>query len=809
MKKIISICLAASMLLALVVMFASCAGTTQDGNVSVSNNVVSVDLKNCEVVYDAYLGSGSIRQATTLAGTLNELAGITVRTQGTRNNGEDEETSELPLILIGDVGYQESNSVLNSLPSNGWAVRVVGNKIVIAGANTFLTRVAMAYFVNKFMVASAFQGTTITMNESATQNDAGELPLLDENGDGLYALVYNSWTDDYDNGGKDNYSYAGDNNPTTGGESVDYTYTVVEGIRDSLKKLTGAKARTFANKKDTSDVETEYEILVGNMQRDDYKAELNKLSVNEYGVLVKDKKVMLLAWNEATLPRAYEIFQDMITAYSTTDDEGNSSLVFPAACSITETVSVTWEADFPKPEAEDLYLHGTVDIGEHCIEYIYAGDGVTEANYLAYCAMLEENGYGLIGDENSKPLGTDNIFRYYMNEETGSTLYVYYSPYQYAKEQNVKDTLASIRIVSSNVEYVDLPDESILNPNRTWNKVTETMVTSLTHDYSVGSWGLAYIITLEDGSFIIFDGGIGNGTNKLDNKDRLWNVLNSLYKKVFNTEPTSANPIHIRAWMLTHEHSDHMNVFISFLKTYGSRSNLRFDNFLFNATSDSEQVNCNNPQSSVRTNMEVLKKSVNGGFNYLKVHTGQKFYFANCEVDIMGTHEDTYPKKFEYFNNSTTTFKTILTSTDNAGNRTTTDCIWLGDLERIGSRRLRAMWGENMKADQVQVAHHGGNGVEAELYDLIDAELVWFPTSGARYLQFAGFANNKTWCNRVSYHVAYGMPGVKMIVMSDGFDYTMKFTTNGIDYDNIYDVNSWEKVEADGQNLIDKRTPAV
>ena len=191
MKKIISISLVLAMLLSCAVLFASCGGTWQDGNVAVSSAEVAVDLKNCGVAYDAYLSTGGMRQATTLASKLGKMIGMSVRANSARNNGEEESTDQA-MILIGDVGYRESNSVLNSMSDNGWTIRAMGNKIVIMGANPFLTRVALAYFVNKYMVDSAFDGSTLTMNESATQNDVGEMPVVDENGDGLYALVYNS-----------------------------------------------------------------------------------------------------------------------------------------------------------------------------------------------------------------------------------------------------------------------------------------------------------------------------------------------------------------------------------------------------------------------------------------------------------------------------------------------------------------------------------------------------------------------------------------------------------------------------------------
>jgi len=798
MKRILSLCLTLCMLISAVALFASCSG--KGSKVKVSNKVVEVDLKDYEVFYEDTLNEKVRDRVTILTGALGEYANVATRAQPVR----DEVDLEGPAILIGDTGYEESNKVMKKLGDYGWSVSVVKDKIVIAGTNDFLTRVALSYFTENYINQASFSGSVLSLNKKVEQKGIGTMEIVDGNGEGQFTMVYNSWTDNHDNGGRDNYNYGADENPTTGGPDIDYTYTVVNEIRASLKDLSTAKERHFLDKKDTSDIENEYEILVGNMQRADYREELNKLTANQYGIVVKNHKVMLLAWNDVSLAYAHELFQTMLKAYTHENEEGKEVAVLPTDVAIVETMKTGFEINFPKPEG--LYLHGTVDVGDHSIEYIYTGDGVTEANYLAYCDKLEQNGYSLI-DGNSKPLGTENIFRYYWNEETGSTLYVYYSPYQYAEEQKVKDTLASIRVVSSNTQYVTLPDASILNPNRTWTKVTDTMVTSLTHDYSVGSWGLAYIITLEDGSFIVFDGGIGTGTTKLDNNDRIWNVLNSLYKEVFKTEPQPGQ-IHIRAWLITHEHADHMNVFRAFLKEYGEK--IRFDYLLFNATSESECVNSTNPESKVRQEMATLQSSVSGGFDYLKVHTGQKFYFANCEIDIMGCHEDTYPKKFEYFNNSTTTFKTILTSTDNAGQKTTTDCIWLGDLERIGSRRLRAMWGENMKADQVQIAHHGYNGVEEELYDLIEAELVWWPSSGGHYAGSYSQANSTNWYSRVNHHVAHEMTCVKMIIMHDGYDYTLTFTTAGPQYDNIVDVNDWEKKDPDGRNLIDKRqTPTT
>ncbi|MBE6690731.1 MAG: hypothetical protein E7590_05555 [Ruminococcaceae bacterium] len=794
MKRILCLLLVLTMLLSATVLFASCSGKST-GEPTVSKKTVGFDVAECGIYFDANLSVAAKQKATDVVNAIRDLTKVNIRAQQVLNEGEESELEEAA-ILIGDTGFKESNKVLKGLGDYGWAIRVVNDKLVIAGTNPFFTRVALAYFTAQYMNADAVKGSVITVNKKVEMKKIGSVAVV-ENDESPYSFVYSHLTDTVNNP-----NYGSKDPETQGGAKTDYIFDISVELRTMIANATGVKAGTFATKLDTAE-EGDYEILVGNMDREEYKAELNKLAANEYGVLIKDGKVMLLAWNDVALAGAYDLFKDLITACTVEGEDGSSTLTFPANCSVVEKISNDWAIDFPKPEAADLYLDGTADVGDNSIEYIYAGSGANETTYLAYCEELEADGFVMVGDENSKPLGTDNIFRYYYKEETGTALYVYYSPYQYAAAQGVKDTLASIRVVASSTEYVDLPDESILNPNRTWTKVTESMVTSLTHDYDMGSWGIAYIMTLEDGSFIVFDGGIGRGANNCDNHVRLWNVLNSLYKKVFGTDPTAAKPIHVRAWTLSHEHADHMNVLQSFLKTYGKNPAFRFDNFLFNATSDSECYNCSNPEFSMRRNIVSYKQYVTGGFNYLKVHTGQKFYFANCEMDIMGTHEDTYPKRLEYFNNSTTTFKTILTSTDNAGNKTTTDCIWLGDLERIGSRRLRAMWGENMKADQVQVAHHGFNGCEEKLYDLILPDIVWYPYAKSHYTGSANWANS-SWSNQVDHHICHEMD-VKLIVMSDVYDYTLVFTTAGPQYDAIFDANDGQVKPFDNASLVDKR----
>ena len=419
MKKIISVALVACMLLTSVCLLASCGGTGEPGVPNVNGAIVDFDLTGCKVYFDAAMSISAQQKANGVIDALRELSTVSVRGQKVTNDGE-EYTLDEPAILIGDTGYRESNSVINGLGEYGWAISVQGNKLVIAGSNSFFTRVAIAYFTTHYLNEDCVKGATLSLNKSVDLKNIGKKAVV-ENDESEYAIVYSHLTD-----GVNNPGYGSKDPETQGGPATDYIFDVSTDIRTLMANAADVMKGTFAQKTDL-DAAADYEVLIGNMDRAEYKEELNKLTVNEYGVLIKNGKAMLLAWNDVALKGAHDLFKDLIAACTEEDDEGNSTLYFPTDFSVTEELADGWAIDFPKPEATNLYLDGTVDVGDNSIEYIYAGTGANEENYLSYCETLEDAGYELI-DENNKPLNTQNIFRYYVNEETGSTLYVYYSP---------------------------------------------------------------------------------------------------------------------------------------------------------------------------------------------------------------------------------------------------------------------------------------------------------------------------------------------------------------------------------------------
>ncbi|MBE6703189.1 MAG: hypothetical protein E7585_07260 [Ruminococcaceae bacterium] len=781
MKKVTCLFLILTLLLSVAVLFSACKNRN---DTQVSGDIVELDLSEYSLTYGKDLTQGGKEAAGLLAAELKYLTGTKLRAW---LDEEDEEVSTDEYeILVGETNRTETFRALNRIEGSGWIIAVIGNKLVIVGSSPFLTRVAITYFSENYVKESAIDGTKLKVNKEIIRSNLSTITVEDISGKASFEIVYDDIIDDYDNGGKDNYDYAADPNPTTGGPNADKTYKISLQVRDKLAALIGLSAETIVMKDDAAP-KTDQEILVGNLDgREEFVSEMAKLNANEYGVAIRNGKIMLLAWNDVVLPRTLDVLDDMLEGCRETSGAGKSRYVIPNDCTMTEVYECNWEVDFPKPAGEGMVLRGVVDVSNDSLEYIYTGNGANSDAFTAYCSQLEAAGYRTIADEWNI---NDNRFRTYVNEAEQVTLHLSYTHYKHAAEFNITDGLPGIRVVSASTKKVTLPSAEMLNAtqfeNETYYKVVTPKLTQLKLDYKAGSFGNAYIYTLSDGSFIVYDGGRGDG-NDVGN---MWKALNDLYEEAFGTGPTSQKPIHIRAWILSHEHGDHFKVFRGFCEEYGDSTDLQFDALLFNPVSASERENSNNPEYAIQTNMASIQSKVTDGFQFIKMHTGQTFYFANLKMEVLYTHEDTYPKGLEYFNNSSTVFRTTVKSVGDGETEETT-MLWLGDSERIGGRRLAALYGETLKSDMAQVAHHGWNGVDLLCYQLIEPEVLWWPVV---YSSFKGQVKTPTattkWSNRVDYEIANNLASVKMILVADTYNTTMKFDGSGNGQSSLYDLD--------------------
>jgi hypothetical protein len=194
----------------------------------------------------------------------------------------------------------------------------------------------------------------------------------------------------------------------------------------------------------------------------------------------------------------------------------------------------------------------------------------------------------------------------------------------------------------------------------------------------------------------------------------------------------------------------------------------------------------------------------------VKVHTGQKLYFANLEIEVLTTWEDLNPR-VTYTGNDTNTVLRFTLSNKNAPNAAPVTQIWTGDANRWQSRWMCAMWGDYLKADMVSVAHHGNLGLEIEFYDLVSPTAVWWPhNASAAWNYLKGDAKTQRWCFQVDQHLIYNIPSVKYMYTAGGNNSerpmegcftTLWLRANGPDYDNLQDAMTWEPIPYNGYNV--------
>lgn len=797
MKRILSVLLCLCMLLSAVAIFSSCK---KDDELEIGEDI-TLDLNDYAVVCGAELTAMARDEAYVAANTLRSLSGVS-----TMRAWEDKEDSPIDTedkeILVGDVNRTQVADAKSKIKNHGWIITAYENKLVIVGTTPLLTRIALQYFNEHYVNGDAVKEGTLTVSREVLASDVAMLKLA-ENKNSKYALVYDDYVDDDENAPNNTktengvkvpyYDYSVDADPN-GGPTTDTTYKYCLELKELFATTTGAKRDTIELKKASAAV-TSGEIFVGNVNRPEYKAQAGKIEASEYGVAISEGKIMLLAWNDVTLKLITPLFQDMLDGSKLKD----GSYMMPADCFFkvspkSSVLKVDWEVNFPKPEGEGIQLDGTVDAGTNSLEYIYTGAGVNAASYSAYCAKLEQAGYTALAGT-KRQVGND-MYCTYVNEKEKITLHVYLSTYSYAPQYQITDVLPSIRIIAASTENVTLPAASMLDStaydNRTYPTVgtAKTGISQLKLNYAAkpkASFGNSYFYTLADGSFVVYDGGANLG---MTDADHMWDALNAMYKLIHGTEPTEQKPLHIRAWLLSHEHMDHFTVLREFLTEHGKDVTVKMDALLYNPVSASERVNSHNPETAIQNNMTTLQNAVTGGFDFIKVHTGQVFYFVNLKLEVLYTHEDVYPKGLEYFNNSSTVFRGTLKTTDGT-NLTESTMVWLGDLERIGGRRLCAAYGPTLDADMVQLAHHGYNAVSFLVYQLIAPEVVWWPVAKSSFddqittkatVTFEGVKRPIWYRDDVDYRVGNDLASVEVILCADTYDTTMFVTGTKADW---------------------------
>ena len=598
-------------------------------------------------------------------------------------------------------------------------------------------------------------------------------------------------------------------NDIINGTSEVYTYYSKKGSNLIVSKL---QERGFSVAQESSDAVAAagFEIQVGLLDRAEQKDYLTLFDVNEYAIVVTQDRIMLLAWSDAALELCVGSFLNYLSSGMTSMPVG--------FIGVGAEEDDEYKTDFPRPEGENIALSAGQYVNDESLEFLYTGSGVSHDAYLAYCRRLESAGFSLLWEN---VIG-NNEFRMYRHIGKEMALYVAYNDFTYKAEMDVlyqanygtyDDAFAPtlekcIRIISSPFSRISLP--TLINSQQPYTRVTDTYMTTV--GIASSQVGTCYVIMLEDGRFVIIDGGRQASTEA----DAIWNTMLKLYQKAYGSsaQPSSQRPIHVAAWYLTHAHDDHYSAFYKMAELIANdrtkKSAFVIDYVIANIPSTSALMRENSTTTLGLENNKKIYALQNqiGNFQYLKVHTGQRIYLANLMIEVLMTFEDHLPNRILNTNDACVVTRFHFKSSGAAKNSLVTSLsgdavtvMFLGDSWRPSSRYLCAMYGEYLKSDISQIAHHGNIGCEQELYALIAPTGVLFSNDKSSFKDYCWgttYSSNPEKKNAyaVDKYVVRGvtmnghtLTSVRYIWAAVSGTYTtLRFTTSGVQYESAFDL---------------------
>jgi beta-lactamase superfamily II metal-dependent hydrolase len=371
------------------------------------------------------------------------------------------------------------------------------------------------------------------------------------------------------------------------------------------------------------------------------------------------------------------------------------------------------------PEFDDV-LTDAYDCGNDVVALYYGN--APKGSLEAYTSLAEADGYEMTAS-------------YTAGSEGFATLE--------SKSDNVRLYLSEgkdgFRITAESAQTITFP-EKIERDNAT----TDITFTQMKLNYAAtgGSTnGMSYVLQLEDGSYVIWDGGWANDAH----------TLNSYLKQ---NVPTGTIP-HIRMWIFTHLHGDHSGCFLEFAQSYGASVKLDYVGF------NSPTIYSDPEGDSIFTNGKLMNAiSKFKSAVAVKLHTGMVLKMPGADIEVLLTHEDlgTMNIMSDYRNDQSVVTRIIVKDKK---------ILLPGDAQTTAGEYIVGRYGSYLKSDYVQVAHHGSinHPTTLEFYKVSAPSYVFFPGAQSRFNENKNTEEN-------AYLVK--LVGISNIYVADGTDKRIK-----------------------------------
>ncbi len=368
------------------------------------------------------------------------------------------------------------------------------------------------------------------------------------------------------------------------------------------------------------------------------------------------------------------------------------------------------QSDVEVPEAEQEYPQfagGTLVATQNdAVDgELFVYENTTASDFDAYCTALENAGYTLkynyepdYGKFAGYTKDSETVYFHYV-VNNGSTRVIRDTDgvFPEFEEKYTKRQVADTAYFTPVIKKSEAKPASEIQP-----KITQINVL-----YSEDNHGMAYALTLGDGSFILIDGG----NNWEPQHIHLWDVLNEI-----NERPDGK--IVIRAWIVTHSHADHTRTLTEFAKTYGAQCEL--DYLVYNCIAGLS--------GSFPDDLREYMQYFGGNPQVISAHAGQRIALQDSVVEIISTHEDFYPTEITDYNDTSMIFRVHL------GGQT---AMFVGDAQVLAGNTAIGIAKDYLAADFVQVSHHGYGDIGYDFYKEVGASFGFWPHEIDYYEQYS------------------------------------------------------------------------
>ena len=326
-------------------------------------------------------------------------------------------------------------------------------------------------------------------------------------------------------------------------------------------------------------------------------------------------------------------------------------------------------------------------------DFYDAGDGATlfmynrvsEADFAGYVSGLEAAGFAVYS---ANAIG-ENAYRTLVKDDVTVDVW----RIGYASEMRVTVQKGIPRIPK-------------FMPCEVGQTVQPVLVALGGHGDFPGMTGMEFIMRLENGGFIVMDGGADS---------RMWENSHRIMREL------APDPEHItiEAWIFTHSHDDHIAAFTQFAEAYESlRGQVTLKSVIANfACPDQAKL------QGLDWSDELIRKRMKETFPdvpFYKPHPGNEFAFPGLRAEILGTHEsftgtvDGFPY---YYNACNLLIKATVCGQV---------IMFEGDNDARNNVILGKTYGDYLKCDVLQADHHGNFGGVVEVNELFSPSVILF-----------------------------------------------------------------------------------